>query len=484
MMAIGLILLIAALFVPRRALGSSGPANVGMPTENEKQVDQFEKLAEQFADTDPKTDHNPGPFSLSQCDKEVIGAILREAPPNCTGKHPIVHAELLRWLTTDFGAQTIIRGSPVVVNKSTIQGELYLEYTAIASPLLITSSTLDGGINAQNVSIPQIELLSSKLSYMHFYNTRIGGDLRVADSAIKQYVRLQSTQIGGALDLSNSCVGWVACPTEPCPIPKGDGGELSITNSSVEGLFSVSHTFLGGAKVLVEYTSVDVLADDFLNCSGPGSLTSWPTSLPGRTTLKEFTFNRLRNAGTPESRIDWLANQQDSVYDVFDRVAQSYRDHGSNLDASEIEDVKYNAHLKSSTDWQYVLGWFMWATVGYGYHPFRVLISIGLFWLLGAVIFRFASKSTSKLIVPSDSSSSAQYPQFNSLVFSFETLLPLIKFGQQDAWLVSPASVQGQMARLLRFYYWMHILIGYILTALFLVALSPDGATRLNALWT
>jgi hypothetical protein len=257
-------------------------------------------------------------------------------------------------------------------------------------------------------------------------------------------------------------------------------------NSSIEGVFSISHTFLGGATVSVEYTSVDVLADDFPNCSGPGIATSWPD---GTTTLQEFTFNRLRSAGTPETRIAWLAHQQDAVYDVFDRVGQSYRDHGSNLDASKIEDAKYDAYLKNlklskSPLWRYVLGWFMWATVGYGYHPFRVLISMGLFWLMGAVVFQLASKSTSKLIVPSDSGSSAQYPQFNSLVFSFESLLPLIKFGQQDAWLVAPASVQGQRASRLRFYYWMHILIGYILTALFIVALSPDGATRLNTLWT
>src|SRR5271163_4607951 len=103
MMAIGLILLTAALFVPRPAVASSGPTNAIAPIENETQVDQFQKMAEQFADTVP--------FSLSGCDKQVMDAVLREVPPNCTKGDHTVHAELLRWLLTDFGAQTIIRGS-------------------------------------------------------------------------------------------------------------------------------------------------------------------------------------------------------------------------------------------------------------------------------------------------------------------------------------------------------------------------------------
>jgi len=264
-----------------------------------------------------------------------------------------------------------------------------------------------------------------------------------------------------------------------------DDNALWIKGSTVGGLFSLRQTvFPTNSKVRVEFTSVDTLADDLetpADETGPQKI-SWPAS----ASLAGFRFNRLISAGDATVRSTWLdsSHQEEAAYD---RVAQFYRDHGSNSAAAEVEVKKYNfLWSKTRSRTKKLGGWFIGCTVEYGYRPFKALYSIAMAGMMGSVFFGYFCyfDPKSKLIVPFDSGASAHYPPFSPIVFSFEVLLPFIKLGQQDAWLVAPAGTQGWRAYLLRWYYRIHVVLGYILAALFLVALSPDGPARLNALWT
>jgi len=107
---------------------------------------------------------------------------------------------------------------------------------------------------------------------------------------------------------------------------------------------------------------------------------------------------------------------------------------------------------------------FLGATIAHGYKPGRALWVIvglwvsGIFLLLGrpghsamtasklptASLSSTATKSHTK--PPTASSCPVNYPCFNAVVFSAETVLPLIKLGQTENW--RPA---GRMARLYQF---------------------------------
>jgi hypothetical protein len=85
-------------------------------------------------------------------------------------------------------------------------------------------------------------------------------------------------------------------------------------------------------------------------------------------------------------------------------------------------------------------------TVGYGYFPERSLI-----WLAGLIVtgwFLFWIGYRAGDVVPTDKESYSSfktsgslpesYPRFNSLVYSADNALPLLKLGQADHWQPDP----------------------------------------------
>ena len=68
------------------------------------------------------------------------------------------------------------------------------------------------------------------------------------------------------------------------------------------------------------------------------------------------------------------------------------------------------------------------ATVGFGYYPFRALWSLLAITALGAVLFWFAYP---EYIEPARTTG---VPDYNAVVYSLDTTLPIIDFAQQAAW--------------------------------------------------
>jgi hypothetical protein len=81
-----------------------------------------------------------------------------------------------------------------------------------------------------------------------------------------------------------------------------------------------------------------------------------------------------------------------------------------------------------------------------------------------------------------DNYNAKSYPKFNAFIYSLETFLPLVKLGVSDYWHINDAATaQGTRAghkkhftfgQWLRFYFWIHIIAGWILTTLMLGVLT------------
>jgi hypothetical protein len=54
-----------------------------------------------------------------------------------------------------------------------------------------------------------------------------------------------------------------------------------------------------------------------------------------------------------------------------------------------------------------------------------------------------------------------EYPEFNALVFSIDTLIPFVDLHQETYW--EPAS-DGWVGGGFRFYLWLHIIAGWVFT--------------------
>ena len=140
--------------------------------------------------------------------------------------------------------------------------------------------------------------------------------------------------------------------------------------------------------------------------------------------------------------------------------------------------------------------------IGYGYRPWNAfymsLAVIGIGWLF----FRLGFDSN--LMTPTDdkanvaASNQAQqiskvrtskvidtYPKFNAFVYSMETFVPLLKLGIGEHWTPNPhqglqipvgwlglIGFPRTTGSLLRYYLWFHIIIGWVLTTLWVGGLT------------
>ena len=58
---------------------------------------------------------------------------------------------------------------------------------------------------------------------------------------------------------------------------------------------------------------------------------------------------------------------------------------------------------------------------------------------------------------------SGELPRFNSLVYSADTLLPIVSLEMQGFWIPDERTTRGQVARV---YLWLHIAVGWALSLL------------------
>jgi hypothetical protein len=178
---------------------------------------------------------------------------------------------------------------------------------------------------------------------------------------------------------------------------------------------------------------------------------SWPSR--GNLVLDGFVYHRLREPSTAETRIDWLQRQlsaQEQRPDPLFR-GRPYRQLAAvlrEMQADENEAAKIliamaDDHLKFgelkrlARSWQWILG----RSIGYGYAPFRALRCLIYLWLFGFVVFGYGYQM--RVMVPSERSAyegfvegalPSSYTQFCALVYSIDTSLPIIGFGQKDRW--------------------------------------------------
>jgi hypothetical protein len=122
--------------------------------------------------------------------------------------------------------------------------------------------------------------------------------------------------------------------------------------------------------------------------------------------------------------------------------------------------------------WLYFFGYI----IGYGYRPEGALIPSILLVGIGCVLFQSGYKANA--IVPSDDAARVprysnqtrdSYPRFNAVVYSLEKFVPLLKFELGDYWVPNSNVAYG---RFLRFFLWVHIVAGWLLSSLWLGSLT------------
>lgn len=270
-------------------------------------------------------------------------------------------------------------------------------------------------------------------------------------------------------------------------------GMIDLVGARVTGSLQMRDFLDPQAIVLaLSWAKIGILWDD------PGS---WPPA--GKLFLDGFRYDRFCEASPfdAQRRKDWLHRQPPGTFlpQPYEQVAMVLRDMGYERDARLIMMEKNRERARFSRIFRQ--GWWWYSlfgrAIGYGYAPWRAFAMSVAMIIIGT--FLFGAGFSHDLISPTKESAyeknlnsqaasdgerrkiSANYPVFNAFVYSLESFTPLLKLDQKENWAPNANHVaQARIGRWdltitgsqLRWYLWCHIIAGWVLTTLWVGAVT------------
>jgi hypothetical protein len=233
--------------------------------------------------------------------------------------------------------------------------------------------------------------------------TRLEGGLRLKGANIGGQLSVRGgARIAGVVDLDSAAMAI-----------------LTVRSGSIGGVLDLSHARLGR------------LDDD---------PEGWQ-QVEGGWRLSGITLGALsgtlhdRGRWSTRRRILWLKDDQAPSRRPFSQVAQLYREAGHR---SQARKVAVAGERSTSSRWRRI-----WAgvTVGYGYQPWRAaLVAVALVGIAWVAIAPLGDEPFTPIEAETEASCPDVYPCLNRAMYLTETVVPVVEFGQREAWRIDPYS--------------------------------------------
>jgi len=446
-----------------------------------------------------------------------------------------IRAALIRWLAADPQARPYVHPSGLGIGGAAIDGQLDLSYLTLSAPVTIVNSAIPKGIDfsfghLQSLDLSRdvtgditgdratvtgdLQLIGGRYGAISGDRITITGDLEFIGGDFGP-VSLFRAEIGGSLDCS---AGRFVGGTDPLSIVeatiRGDAsfnngfttnGVVDLTLAQIgRGLSFKDAHFIGAGvnglnadRATIDGTfywdSVARTPGTELNLTSARTAAlwddtaSWPAT--GNLFIDDFVYGDITGGpNDAQTRLRWLARQPTGYRpQPYGQLAKVMRERGSDVGAVDVMMAKEDARRDlgglgwSERLWSRVLD----ATIGYGYRPMRALWWIFSFVALGSVLFELGYRE--RAITPTEPAAydafvqsgepPRHYPPFNAVVYSLENFLPVVDLNQGTYWRPNPRHGTGGRLRalsgtLLRWYLWVHILAGWVITPLLAAGLS------------
>jgi len=321
-------------------------------------------------------------------------------------------------------------------------------------------------------------------------NSTFEGEVRLLGATVGASIECQSTRFlnagGRALTLDSATV---------------KGAVIIRQAASVEGLFSATGVTIARGLQIRELVSSQQLRLDLRDAKVStlwDDQTAWPNI--GNLYLDGFQYDRIFEGSylDAKTRIEWLKRQPPEMFlpQPYEHLAAALRRMGHERDAQQIIIEKNRSRGRSAKFPKQEWWWyrFFGRAIGYGYRPWRALAASLAIILFGTIIF--ATGFSNDLISPSKENTEQRkisdnitngkrrfaddYPVFNPFTYSLESFIPLLRLDQNESW--QPNANRGghiylwrrsvTTGGLLRYYLWLHVIAGWILTTLWVGAVT------------
>ncbi len=275
----------------------------------------------------------------------------------------------------------------------------------------------------------------------------IGNDLRAAGLRTRGQIRLVGASVAGSVNLNTAHLsnpGGAAVDAETLTVA-GDllvrrahvDGWVGLRGARVAGRLELSYTVLSNPGSSVLRASSSTIGELWLRKSPPmeGGLVLRraqidvlflePEVVPDEVFLSSLTYTSLIPHEPAERRLPMLERDGEGyVPHAYEELAASYRRVGDDHAARLVQLAKQR-RLRSTRAWYgRVWGYVQDATVGYGFRPLRAAVWLLSLLAIGSLAFGLHHPPALK---------ASEAPRFNPVFFTLDLLLPVISFGQEDA---------------------------------------------------
>ncbi len=284
-------------------------------------------------------------------------------------------------------------GSDVVLDAGfRSRGEVRIAGTTVGSRLVMSGAELRG---------------EAEGTALNAYGIQVGGDVEGDRVAAAGRLVLSGAQITGRLDLAGCSVAGHSPDATALSLRRISVPEADLRTARLDGALDLRHATLG------------VLHD---------AAGSWPA----RVHLDGAVYEQLDTPLSAAERLPWLS-RGDGPYvpQPYEQLAAEYRRIGHEDDARRVLLAKQRARRAQLPRYARAWGVVQDAAVGYGYRPER---AVG--WLAGLL-------AAGSLLFHADRPRPLEPEKdigFNPFVYTLDTLLPVVDFGQGGAFTPSGGS--------------------------------------------
>ncbi|MBL4806881.1 MAG: hypothetical protein JKY31_06270 [Rhodobacteraceae bacterium] len=378
--------------------------------------------------------------------------------------------------TVNFHGSHLLRGFSA--NRLEAKGDVLLRQIIADGEVQLLGAKLGGSLECTSS-----KFLSASRCSLSADRLTAKGNVVLERIKAKSEVRLLGIKLDGDLD----CEGAeFLCQSDSAFVADG---------MKVRGMFYLRLGAKVEGSISLSGAEVGVLSDE-LDC--------WPT---GKNSIRisRFHYGAILGPNAPvdaKSRLDWLKKIKHAhgfSPQPYEQLAKVLREMGHRSDAREVLIEKERLQRKDRRDREPSVVYSgilllrdqaMNLTVRYGHRPLLAFAWLAIFWSIGVLVFLDAAEngafkpSSSRVwqsefwvkcadVQPSQmecyqiSKRGLSYPKFSALIYSADTLLPIVDLELQNVWIPDEAK-----APWVRRYLWFQILAGWALSLLAVAGFS------------
>lgn len=353
-----------------------------------------------------------------------------------------------------------------------VRGNAFLDDVEIAGVELL-GANIEGSLNANGMRVQKgfglstatilddVTLKKSSFGDADLSFAKIGGNVVADEASITRGLRLDSAEVHSVFldgaDLRNLDISLATV-----------SGFLDLIGARVLGDVDASSANISGSLILSDGASHpkwSAKSELDLRGASVGDIEDDPRAWAPKLLLGGFRYSLLsgdrsrEEAVFADQSVEWYENwlHRDPTYSqaAYRQLDSSLRGLGRDQDADRIAMASNDEQSREAPIDRRALALLYKATVGYGYRPQRAIYAAALFIVLGAVVAR--KLPGGKPEAPS------------KLMLSIQRFTPFLSFG--DAY-NKVDTTSSAVPTWVRRYFYLHTVVGYVLAAFLLAALS------------